>query len=173
MSQLLSKNEGDSAVMEDPKNHVLPYSFAKRNGVVLVQNSENEVIVHYKKGLNDVADSLPEPEDLLESEDDAPIIRLINAILTQAVKENASDIHIETFENRMIVRMRVDGVLREILEPPRSLAALVISRIKVMAKLDIAEKRIPQDGRISLRVAGRGVDVRVSTEQSYDKIQMW
>ncbi|MFW5427551.1 MAG: type II secretion system ATPase GspE, partial [Methylophagaceae bacterium] len=93
----------------------------------------------------------------------APIIRLINALLTQAVKENASDIHIETYENRMVVRMRVDGVLREILEPPRSLAALVISRIKVMAKLDIAEKRVPQDGRISLRVAGRGVDVRVST----------
>jgi len=113
--------------------------------------------------LADVADSLPEPEDLLESEDDAPIIRLINALLTQAVKENASDIHIETYENRMVVRMRVDGVLREILEPPRTLAALVISRIKVMAKLDIAEKRIPQDGRISLRVAGRGVDVRVST----------
>jgi len=113
--------------------------------------------------LHDVADSLPEPEDLLESEDDAPIIRLINALLTQAVKENASDIHIETFENRMIVRMRVDGILREILEPPRSLAPLVISRIKVMAKLDIAEKRLPQDGRISLRVAGRGVDVRVST----------
>ena len=113
--------------------------------------------------LHDVADSLPEPEDLLESEDDAPIIRLINALLTQAVKENASDIHIETYENRMVVRMRVDGVLREILEPPRTLAALVISRIKVMAKLDIAEKRIPQDGRISLRVAGRGVDVRVST----------
>ena len=113
--------------------------------------------------LNDVADLLPEPEDLLESEDDAPIIRLINALLTQAVKENASDIHIETYENRMVVRMRVDGVLREILEPPRSLAALVISRIKVMAKLDIAEKRVPQDGRISLRVAGRGVDVRVST----------
>jgi len=113
--------------------------------------------------LHDVADSMPEPEDLLESEDDAPIIRLINALLTQAVKENASDIHIETYENRMVVRMRVDGVLREILEPPRALAALVISRIKVMAKLDIAEKRIPQDGRISLRVAGRGVDVRVST----------
>ncbi|HIP95201.1 MAG TPA: type II secretion system protein GspE, partial [Leucothrix sp.] len=113
--------------------------------------------------LADVADSLPEPEDLLESEDDAPIIRLINALLTQAVKESASDIHIETYENRMVVRMRVDGILREILEPPRTLAALIISRIKVMAKLDIAEKRIPQDGRISLRVAGRGVDVRVST----------
>ena len=194
-----------------------PYSFAKRNGVVLLRATDGKQIVHYKKGLTptianevqrflkekpvfqfmeddefehqlarqydnsgagasammndlgdeldlaDVADSLPEPEDLLESEDDAPIIRLINALLTQAVKENASDIHIETYETRMVVRMRVDGVLREILEPPRSLASLVISRIKVMAKLDIAEKRIPQDGRISLRVAGRGVDVRVST----------
>lgn len=113
--------------------------------------------------LNDVADALPEPEDLLESEDDAPIIRLINALLSQAVKENASDIHIEAFETRMQVRMRVDGVLREILEPPRKLAPLVISRIKVMARLDIAEKRVPQDGRISLKLAGRAVDIRVST----------
>ena len=113
--------------------------------------------------LNDVADSMPEPEDLLEAEDDAPIIRLINALLTQAIKENASDIHIETYEKRMTVRMRVDGILREILEPPRALAPLIISRIKVMSKMDIAEKRIPQDGRISLKVAGRSVDVRVST----------
>ena len=113
--------------------------------------------------LNDIAESMPEPEDLLESEDDAPIIRLINALLTQAVKENASDIHIEAFETRMQVRMRVDGVLREVLEPPRKLAPLIISRIKVMSKLDIAEKRVPQDGRISLRLAGRPVDVRVST----------
>lgn len=218
MNQIATNNNLDSLDNDDVISDLdLPYSFAKRNGVVLQRSKENELVVHYKKGLkpaianevnrflkakvkfelietdefermlarqydnsgagasammddlgeeldlNDVADSLPEPEDLLESEDDAPIIRLINAILTQAVKENASDIHIETFENRMIVRMRVDGVLREILEPPRTLAALVISRIKVMAKLDIAEKRIPQDGRISLRVAGRGVDVRVST----------
>lgn len=113
--------------------------------------------------LQDIAGSLPEPEDLLESEDDAPIIRLINALLTQAVKANASDIHIETFESRMLVRMRVDGVLVEVIEPPRKLAPLLISRIKVMARLDIAEKRLPQDGRISLRVAGRAVDVRVST----------
>lgn len=113
--------------------------------------------------LYDIAETMPEPEDLLESEDDAPIIRLINALLTQAVKENASDIHIEAFETRMQVRMRIDGVLREILEPPRKLAPLIISRIKVMARLDIAEKRVPQDGRISLRLAGRSVDVRVST----------
>jgi general secretion pathway protein E len=84
-----------------------------------------------------IAQQLPEPEDLLESEDDAPIIRLINALLTEAVKENASDIHIEPFENRLVVRFRVDGVLREVLEPQRVLAPLV-SRIKVMARLDIA-----------------------------------
>jgi general secretion pathway protein E len=110
-----------------------------------------------------IAGDLPEPEDLMESEDDAPIIRLINALLTEAVKANASDIHIEPYENRLVVRMRVDGVLHEVLEPKRVLAPLLVSRIKVMAKLDIAEKRLPQDGRISLRLAGRAVDVRVST----------
>ncbi len=113
--------------------------------------------------LSRIVQDLPEPEDLLESEDDAPIIRLLNALLTQAVKENASDIHIEPYEHRLVVRFRVDGVLREILEPRRVLAPLITSRIKVMAKLDIAEKRLPQDGRISLRIAGRPVDVRVST----------
>ncbi len=113
--------------------------------------------------LAQIADALPEPEDLLESEDDAPIIRLINAILTEAVKENASDIHIEPFESRLVVRFRVDGVLREVLAPKKAVASPVVSRIKVMAKLDIAEKRLPQDGRIGLRIAGRPVDVRVST----------
>jgi len=113
--------------------------------------------------LNTIAEELAEPEDLLESQDDAPIIRLINALLTQAIKEDASDIHIEPFETRMTVRMRVDGVLREVLQPQRALAPLITSRIKIMAKLDIAEKRLPQDGRISLRIAGRSVDVRVST----------
>ena len=113
-----------------------------------------------------IAENMPETEDLLESEDDAPIIRLINALLTEAIKENASDIHIETFEASLVVRFRVDGVLREVLNPSRNLAPLLVSRIKVMAKLDIAEKRIPQDGRIALRVANRAVDVRVSTMPS-------
>ncbi|MFC1749104.1 type II secretion system ATPase GspE [Pseudomonadota bacterium] len=113
--------------------------------------------------LSRIAEELQEPEDLLESEDDAPIIRLLNALLTQAIKEGASDIHLDTFEGRMVVRQRVDGVLREVLEPNRAIAPLLVSRIKVMAKLDIAEKRLPQDGRISLRIAGRPVDVRVST----------
>ena len=106
---------------------------------------------------------LPEQADLLESNDDAPIIRLINAVLTQAVRENASDVHVEPFENRLVVRFRVDGVLREVLQSKRAVAPMVVSRIKVMSRLDIAEKRLPQDGRISLKVAGRSVDVRVST----------
>src|SRR5882724_3990167 len=110
-----------------------------------------------------IAQDLPEPSDLLESDDHAPIIKLINAILTQAIKENASDIHIEPFENRLVVRFRVDGVLREVLQSKRAVAPLVVSRIKVMSRLDIAEKRLPQDGRISLKIAGRAVDVRVST----------
>jgi len=113
-----------------------------------------------------VAQQLSEPEDLLESDDDAPIIRLINALFSEAIKENASDIHIEPYESRLVVRFRIDGVLREVLQPRRVLAPLLASRIKVMAKLDIAEKRLPQDGRISLRVAGRAVDVRVSTMPS-------
>jgi general secretion pathway protein E len=113
--------------------------------------------------LQSVAEQLPEPEDLLESDDDAPIIRLINALFTEAVKNNASDIHIEPFENRLTVRMRIDGVLREVLTSRHAVAPLVVSRVKVMAKLDIAEKRLPQDGRISLRLAGRAVDIRVST----------
>ncbi len=116
-----------------------------------------------RSDLDAIAEAMPEPEDLLESDDDAVIIRLINALLTEAVKEGASDIHIEPFENRLVVRFRIDGVLREVLAPQRAIAAPVVSRIKVMAKLDIAEKRLPQDGRIGLRIAGRPVDVRVST----------
>ncbi|QJR80813.1 type II secretion system ATPase GspE [Alteromonas pelagimontana] len=113
-----------------------------------------------------LAEELPDTEDLLDSEDDAPIIKLINAMLGEAIKEGASDIHIETFESQLVVRFRVDGVLREILRPNRKLSSMLVSRIKVMAKLDIAEKRVPQDGRITLRIAGRAVDVRVSTMPS-------
>ncbi|MEL0584410.1 MAG: type II secretion system ATPase GspE [Candidatus Thiodiazotropha sp. (ex. Lucinoma kazani)] len=113
--------------------------------------------------LDHAARALNQPEDLLESDDDAPIIRLINALFTEAIKEQASDIHIEPYENRLVVRFRVDGLLREVLTPPRTVAPFLVSRIKVMAHLDIAEKRIPQDGRISLKVGNRPVDVRVST----------
>ncbi len=195
----------------------LPFSFAKKHGVILTQLDEQQATLCYRPPVNQVilsevrrylgkplkfspisveefdklltsqyeqrthpsmqvmeglgeeldlfqvAQQLPEPEDLLESNDDAPIIRLINALLSEAIKENASDIHIEPFESRLVVRFRIDGVLREVLQPRRVLAPLLVSRIKVMAKLDIAEKRLPQDGRISLRIAGRAVDVRVST----------
>lgn len=113
--------------------------------------------------LSELIQELPKAEDLLEKQDDAPIIRLLNAMLSEAIKEGASDVHIETFEDHITIRFRVDGVLREVLEPPRILAPLIISRIKVMARLDIAEKRLPQDGRITLRIGGRAVDVRVST----------
>ncbi len=113
-----------------------------------------------------LAEELPTSEDLLDADDDAPIIRLINAMLSEAIKLEASDIHIETFEKHLAIRFRIDGVLREILRPQRKLASLLVSRIKVMAKLDIAEKRVPQDGRISLRIGGRAVDVRVSTMPS-------
>lgn len=113
--------------------------------------------------LHSLAEELPDNEDLLEAEDGAPIIRMINAMLSEAIRDGASDIHIETFENNVMIRFRVDGVLREILKPQRKLATVLVSRIKVMAKLDIAEKRIPQDGRISLKLGGRAVDVRVST----------
>jgi general secretion pathway protein E len=210
------------AMVSEPRVYLrrLPFTFAKRHGVVILEVAQDEARVAYKTGLkpqiiaevrrfvnlpitfsevdevtfdrqlaaayqNDsseamqmveglgddmdlasLADSVSETEDLMEQEDDAPIIRLINALLTEAVKVDASDIHIETFEKRLVVRFRVDGVMREVVQPKRALAPLLVSRIKVMAKLDIAEKRVPQDGRISLRVAGREVDVRVSTMPS-------
>ncbi|KTD22833.1 type II protein secretion ATPase LspE [Legionella lansingensis] len=113
--------------------------------------------------LSSLASQLPISEDLLDNQDDAPIIRLLNALFTQAIKQKASDIHIETYEDRVLVRNRIDGVLNEVLEIQRAVAPLVISRVKVMAKLDIAEKRIPQDGRIALRIGGHNIDVRVST----------
>lgn len=113
--------------------------------------------------LSRLMQDIPKIEDLLESEDDAPIIRMINALLTQASRDNASDIHIEPFESYSMVRFRVDGTLRDVVKPRRELHAALVSRIKIMAQLDIAEKRLPQDGRITLRIGGRPMDVRVST----------
>lgn len=148
--QLLSKKEFDRKLAQFHENRAGDsFSDAEKIGSDL--------------DLDTVAKELAEPEDLLESDDDAPIIRLINALITESIKKNASDIHIEPFETRLSVRFRVDGILQEILEPPRQIASLLVSRIKVMAKLDIAEKRLPQDGRISLKIAGRPVDIRVST----------
>lgn len=110
-----------------------------------------------------LADNAAQVDDLLDSRDDAPVVRLINALLLQALREEASDIHIEPSEKALTVRFRVDGMLRDTLQPKRSLAPLLASRIKVMARLDIAEKRLPQDGRVSVRVGGYDLDVRVST----------
>ena len=119
--------------------------------------------VESKVDLSRMMQDLPAVEDLLEAANDAPIIRMLNALLTQAAKDGASDIHIEPFERSSSVRFRVDGTLREVVQPNKALHAALISRLKIMADLDISEKRLPQDGRISLRIGTRAVDVRVST----------
>ncbi len=139
---------------------------------------EQKLLEHYQQGNSNtqktmddlgkeldfysLAQALPATQDLLDEQDDAPIIRLLNAMLSEAIKERASDIHIETYDSELVIRFRIDGVLKTILTPQHQLAALLTSRIKVMSKLDIAEKRIPQDGRITLKIGGRAVDVRVS-----------
>ena len=140
-------------------NHMLSSSYAGETG----ESQQVAAGLEDHPDLLSLADQIPETEDLMDQEDDAPIVRLINALLSEAIRVGASDIHIEAFEKKLSVRLRVDGQLREIVQPRRELAPLLVSRIKVMAKLDIAEKRVPQDGRISLRLAGREVDVRVST----------
>ncbi|MCK4509405.1 MAG: Flp pilus assembly complex ATPase component TadA, partial [Desulfuromonadales bacterium] len=109
-----------------------------------------------------LSDSL-EPRDLLDSSDEAPIIRFVNSLITQGFKERASDIHIEPFEQELIVRYRIDGLLYEVNKPPLKAHAGIVSRIKIIAQLDIAEKRLPQDGRFRVRMGGRDMDIRVST----------
>jgi len=123
----------------------------------VVGAAENEI------DLDRLMQDIPEIADLLDVQDDAPVIRMINALFTQAARDGASDIHIEAFEHHSVVRYRVDGTLRDVVSPRKGLHAALISRIKIMAQLDIAEKRLPQDGRIALRVGGRPIDVRVST----------
>jgi len=110
-----------------------------------------------------LADNLPRSSDLLDSDDDAPVIKLINGILQEAIKTRASDIHVEPYENRLAVRFRIDGALRDMLSLSSRLSSTLVSRVKVMAQLDIAKKRVPQDGRFSLNLGQRAVDVRVST----------
>ncbi len=155
----LGRNVSTEEISEQDFQHRLTLAYQRDNNeaVQVAADMGSEI------DLSRLADEIPETGDLMDAEDDAPVIRLINAILSQAVRERASDIHIETFESKLTVRFRIDGVLREVLSPKRMLAPLLISRLKVMAKLDIAEKRIPQDGRISIRLAGHAVDIRVST----------
>ncbi|MCU7373590.1 type II secretion system ATPase GspE [Paucibacter sp. O1-1] len=133
------------------------YAGSESSAAVVVGEVESAV------DLSRMMQDLPAVEDLLEAANDAPIIRMLNALLTQAAKDGASDIHIEPYERASSVRFRVDGTLREVVQPNRGLHAALISRLKIMAELDIAEKRLPQDGRISLRIGGRAIDVRVST----------
>ena len=116
-----------------------------------------------------LASEVPEAMDLLEASDDAPVVKLINALLSQAIREDASDIHLEVFEKRSLVRFRIDGILRDVVEPQRAIHSALISRLKVMANLDIAEKRLPQDGRISLMVGDRPIDIRVSQRRQWQK----
>lgn len=175
-AKVVYRNQPDIRIIHELRRHVnLPLILEQVDeetfGKLLVKNYETDTNTAMQMAedmgdsmdLLDLMSELPKPEDLLEKQDDAPIIRLLNALLSEAIKEGASDVHIETFEDHISIRFRVDGVLREVLEPQRILAPLIVSRIKIMAKLDIAEKRLPQDGRISLRIAGRAVDVRVST----------
>ena len=137
------------------------YAGGQAHGASTAADVVNEV--ESDADLSRMMQDLPAVEDLLEASDDAPIIRMLNALLTQAARDGASDIHIEPYERHSSVRFRIDGTLREVVQPNRALHAALISRLKIMAELDIAEKRLPQDGRISLRLGSRAVDVRVST----------
>ena len=133
------------------------YAGAESSAAMVMSEVEGEA------DLARMMQELPAVEDLLEASADAPIIRMLNALLMQAARDGASDIHIEPYERHSSVRFRIDGTLREVVQPNRALHAALISRLKIMAGLDIAEKRLPQDGRISLRLGQRAIDVRVST----------
>ncbi len=144
-----------SDVLRDATNKT--YDRAARSASAVMEEIREE-------GAGDeIADDLSLNEDLLDDPNQAPIIRFVNTLLTQAVKDRASDIHVEPFERELVVRFRIDGVLYEIVKPPPKLQASIVSRVKIMAGLNIAEKRIPQDGRIRTRFAGREIDLRVST----------
>ena len=145
---------------------VTPAEFENHAARVYAQadlSSSAEDAIDTPGDLHALASGLPRTSDLLDSTDDAPVIRLINGILQEAIRSRASDIHIEPYEQRLSVRFRIDGSLREMLSLPARLASVLVSRVKVMAQLDIAKKRIPQDGRFSLNLGERAIDVRVST----------
>ena len=132
------------------------------NRVFDMASTSAEQMLEDMQDVGDLGREIEELSDLLDSENEAPVIRLVNTLISQALKERASDIHIEPFENRVLVRFRVDGVLHTVVSPPKTVQSAITSRIKVMAALDIAEKKRPQDGRFQVRIAGRDVDVRVS-----------
>ena len=145
----------------DPQafERALTEHYAREN----LSGEEAEAALDTQGGLASLVEGIPQTADLLDGEDDAPVIRLINGLIYEAVNRKASDVHIEPHDDHLAVRYRIDGVLQEVLSPSHRLAAPLTSRIKVMARLDIAEKRVPQDGRISLSIGGRSIDVRVST----------
>ena len=128
-----------------------------------VNEAEKLVDEMEAQDLDSLAHELEEPQDLLDADDEAPIIRLVNSLLFRAAKERASDIHVEPMERELIVRFRIDGVLQEIIKPPKRYQNSIVSRVKIMSQLNIAEKRLPQDGRIRIKLAGRDIDIRVST----------
>ena len=132
------------------------YAFSGADAGSLGDQAEGE-------SLSSIIDDIPPAADLLDSASDAPIIRLINGLIAEAIRTAASDIHVEPYEDRVSVRYRIDGVLSERASLAPALASPLVSRIKVMSRLDIAEKRIPQDGRLTLTLGGKGVDVRVAT----------
>ena len=138
-------------------------AFDRLLGDRYMTDGEAAAIAMGSEEIDALASGIPSAEDLLDTADDAPAIRLINGIIAEAVRQGVSDIHIEPYESGLVVRMRVDGLLRETLRMPPHVAPVIVSRIKVMARLDIAERRIPQDGRISLTLGGKLLDVRVST----------
>ena len=148
-------------------SHVSPARFDELLSTTYAMDGEAAAMAAGSLGLGDdldlIAGGMPSAEDLLDSSDDAPAIRLINGIIADAVRQGVSDIHIEPYESGLVIRMRIDGILRETLRMPAHVAPVIVSRIKVMARLDIAERRLPQDGRIGLTLGGKQLDVRVST----------
>ncbi|CAM8626132.1 PulE Type II secretory pathway, ATPase PulE/Tfp pilus assembly pathway, ATPase PilB [Comamonadaceae bacterium] len=161
ISEVMRKYRIENLQTQDAAELTQRISVAYAQGESSAATVMNEV--QGEADLSRMMQELPAVEDLLETADDAPIIRMLNALLTQAARDGASDIHIEPYERNSSVRFRVDGTLREVVQAHRALHAALISRLKIMADLDISEKRLPQDGRISLRIGTRAVDVRVST----------
>ncbi len=144
---------------DDEFDRAMQKSYANQSqSMSMVSDAEDHVM-----GMDEVAAALEEPEDLLQNEDDAPIIKMLNAIFFEAIRDKASDIHIEPYEREVHIRFRLNGTLRTMLTSSIRLAPLIVSRVKILARLDIAEKRVPQDGRITVRLGGRNVDLRVST----------
>lgn len=146
---------------------VIAGSYEIVNAINAVYNKTTDkgekVMSELEEGMEEIAQDFDEPVDLLDASDEAPIIRLVNSLMFRAVKQKASDIHLEPFERDLVVRFRIDGVLYDVMHPPKRAQNSIISRVKIMAGLNIAEKRIPQDGRIRIKIAGKDIDIRVST----------